>query len=206
MKTHAKAASTWIALGLALALAGGCGLFSTRSPEGPGGGPGIATNFSLPESTLATLQRAVHERSTLVYGQCLADTSLEQRDFHATFDVSDILAFEQSGQTPPADWTREQELTFFPQFVAYLTNAKYDTYFTLDTGNGAINDVGGPTQKKIYYEHYRVFSGASPVCAGAAYISFERVGGSTEYKITFWEDRRDTSGVRTWGAARLTGR
>jgi len=189
-----------------LALAG-CGLFSTRTPTAPGGGSGELTpNFSLPESTLATLVRSVHFRNTTNYGLCLADTSGEQREFHSSFDPSDLTAFEQSGGTPPAVWTRAQELSFFPQFVAYLPNAAYDVYLSVDTDRGGIVDVGGATQKKIYNLHYRVWSGASPVCAGSAGIALERVGGSGEYKMTYWEDRRDTANVRTWGAARLNGR
>jgi len=202
-----KSALPWIALVACLLLAGGCGLFSTRTPTAPGGGPGgTRADFTSPESTMATLARAVHDRSNTVYGECMPDTNLEQRDFHAVFDPSDLIAFEQTGGQPPVDWRKEQELTFFSQFVAYLPNAQYDVFFSLDPGNGAINNVGGPTLKVIYNEHYRVWAGASPVCAGAAYLTFERVGGSTEYKLTYWEDRRDTTNVRTWGAARLTGR
>jgi hypothetical protein len=204
MDRHARILP-WLALALALCAAGGCGLFSTRSPESPGSGSSsIPTNFTAPESTLATLGRAVHERSQSVYGLCLADTVVEQRDFHVHFDPSDIVVFEQSGQQPPADWTRDLELTFFPQFVAYQATAKYDVYFNLDPGPGNIVFVGGATQKYVYNEHYRVWAGGTPVCAGAAYLSFERVGGSTEYKLTFWDDRRDTASVRTWGFARLT--
>src|SRR5262249_41466003 len=146
-----------------------------------------------PESTLATLALAVHERSPSVYGQCLADTTIEGRDFHAAFDPSDLIAFAQTGGTPPTDWTRASQLSFLPQFLSYLTNAKYDVTFRLDTGPGSIVDLGGPTQKKIYNEHYRVFAGSSPVCAGAAYLSFERVGQAGEYRLTYWEDRRDTT-------------
>ena len=190
---------------LTLAVAG-CGLFSTRTPTAPGTVVGPPPNFSLPESTLATLARSVHGRNATNYGLCLADTAAEQREFHAAFDPADVTAFAQSGGTPPSDWTRSQELTFFPQFIAYLPNSQYDVYLSVDTDRGGIIDVGGATQKKIYNMHYRVWSGASPVCAGSAGIALERVGGSGEYKVTYWEDRRDTVNVRTWGAARLGGR
>jgi hypothetical protein len=184
----------------------GCGLFSTGVPEKPRDNPPIPPNFSVPESTLATMARAVNARSASDYGQCLADTLLEQREFHASFDPADITQFEQSGRTPPADWRRDNELTFFPQFMTYNPNAYYDLYFSLDTDRGGIIDVGGATAKKIYNLHYRVWAAGSPVAAGSAGLTFERVGLSGDVKVTFWEDHRDTADVRTWGSARLNGR
>ena len=169
-------------------------------------GPEHSPGFAVPESTLLSLAKAVHDRDATLYGLCFADTVAEQREFHAVFDSADMVAFEQSGGVPPYDWTRAQELTFFPQFVAYLPNALYDVVFTLDTIRGGIIDFGGPTHEWIYHEHYRVWSGLTPVCAGRAAITLEFVGATAEYKITFWADERDTANVRTWGAARLNGR
>jgi hypothetical protein len=168
-------------------------------------GPPPQPGFAAPESTLLSLAKAVHDRDPSLYGLCFADTVAEQREFHAVFDSADAVAFEQSGGVPPYDWTRAQELTFFPQFVAYLPNALYDVFLALDPDLGII-DFGGPTQKLIYHEHYRVWSALTPVCAGRAAITLERVRGTAEYKITFWADERDTANVRTWGAARLNGR
>jgi len=170
-------------------------------PPGPEHSPG----FAVPESTLRSVALAVHNRDISLYGQCFADTVTEHRDFHAVFDSADVIAFEQSGGVLPYDWTRAQELGYFYQFVAYLPNAYYDVFLGLDTDLGII-DFGGPTQKRIYHEHYRVWSGLTPVCAGRAALTLERVGGTAEYKITFWADERDTANVRTWGAARLTRR
>jgi hypothetical protein len=186
------------------AIATGCTEKPTRPAASPG--PFIHTTFVAPESTLATLALAVHARNTLVYGLCFADTAVEGRDFHATFDPADLTAFEQSGGVVPLDWHRTSELSFFPQFVAYDLNTRYDVEFRLDAGPGNIVDVGGATQKKIYNEHYRVWAGVPPVCAGAADLTFERVGAAGEYRLTLWADRRDTVNVRTWGMARLVGR
>lgn len=207
-RIRAAASATVFAVAVALALTlAGCSLFSTRSPTAPNNGVAeLPPNFSLPESTLATLTRSVHSRNTSNYGLCLADTAADQREFHATFDIADLTAFSQGGGTPPTDWTRTQELSFFPQFVAYLPNAQYDVFLTTDVERGGLEDIGGPTAKKIYNLHYRVWSGATSVCAGSAGIALERVGSSGEYKVTFWDDRRDTANARTWGAARLNGR
>lgn len=193
-----------IALATALACAG-CGLFSTRPAQPPGGGETVSPNFTVPESTLATLSRAVHDQSTTNYGLCFADTLLELREFHAVFDPADVSLYLQSHPSIPDDWRREDEIRFFPQFISNFEVA-YTTYFTVDNDRGGITNVGGPTQKQIWNMHYRVWAGVTPVVAGSAGITFERIGNASDYKITYWEDHRDTTNVRTWGLARLNGR
>jgi hypothetical protein len=194
-------------IGLAgcLLAAAGCGLFSTRVPDPPDQGGGVPPSFAIPESTLATMARAIHDRSNSNFGQCLADTLLEQREFHAVFDPADLALYLQTHSTAPADWRRENELTFFNQFVANF-DANYDTYFTVDDDRGGITNLGGPTQKQIWNMHYRVWAGTIPVVAGSAGLTFERIGLGSDYKITYWEDHRDTSNVVTWGTRRLNGR
>jgi len=59
----------FLLLALALACAG-CGLFSTRPAEPPNDdSAGVPPNFTTPESTLATLTRAIHDRSITNFGQ-----------------------------------------------------------------------------------------------------------------------------------------
>lgn len=189
---------------LVLACLFGC---ETKSPEAPTYGDPPATNFTRPESTLATLARAVHDRSITNYGQCFADTLLEGREFHAVHDQADVLFWQNAGHPITiVDWRRNDELTLFPQFVANYPDFFYDTYFTIDDSRGGVVDIGGPTQKQVWNMHYRVWAGTTPVAAGSAGLTFERVGLATEYKITYWEDRRDTVNVRTWGLHRLEGR
>ena len=198
-----------ICLLLALALAcAGCGLFSTRPAEPPNDdSAGVPPNFTTPESTLATLTRAIHDRSITNFGQALADTLLEGREFHAAYDPADVIEWQNQGHpTYIVDWRRNDELNLFPQFVASFPEALYDTYFTIDNDRGGIINIGGPTQQVIYNLHYRVWAGTIPVAAGTAGITFERVGLATEYKITYWDDHRDTVNVKSWGKHRLEGR
>jgi len=192
------------ALATACLLAAGCGLFQTSEPEPPTSGGGPPPNFAVRDSTLATLIRSVHDRNTTNYGLCFADTLVEHRDFHASFDPSDITDFTQSGGVLPGDWNRDREISFFPQFVAFLPNARYDVYFFDDPDRDDV-DLGGPTQIHISNLLYRVWSAGTPVAVGSVGLTFERVGLGGDVKITFWEDRRDSAGVRTWGRARLNG-
>ena len=169
----------------------------------------LPPNFSSPDSTLASLARAIHYRSTTNYGLAFADTITENRGFHAVFDPNDILEWVSAGHsTYPADWRREDELAFFPNFVASYPDAFYDTYFTVDDSRGGKIVVGGPTHMEIWNMHYRVWAGTTPVAAGSAALTFETVGYSTqnEYKLTYWDDHRDTTNVRSWGKHRLEGR
>ena len=186
----------------------GCGMFSTRPAEAPGGGgPGVPPNFTTPDSTLATIARAIHDRSTTNFGLALADTLIELREFHAVFDPADLIEWTSSGHPDyPHDWRRTDELTLFPQFVANFPDQLYDTYFFVDEDRGGKINVGGPTQMEIWNMHYRVWAGTTPVAAGSAGLTFERVGLSGEYKLTYWDDHRDTTNVRSWGKHRLEGR
>jgi hypothetical protein len=190
---------------LALALAAsGCGLFDTAQPEPPTGDIGIPPNFTLPEITLASLERAGETRSASNYALCLTDSlGLAEPGFYATPDPSDLVAWLQAGNPDPGIWTRERELTFFPQFIAYNPNAFYEVTFTQDPIRP---DVSIDANNLILNRRYRVFAAGSPVAAGSAGLTISRVGLSGEWKVRFWEDLRDTADVRTWGTARLNGR
>src|SRR5262245_31860514 len=101
---------------LVLALSG-CALVafgcSTRKPEEPVVGPEPpAPSFVLPESTLVTLVRAIHDRSITNFGLVLADTLLEGREFHSTYDPADLIEWQTQGH--PAyivDWRKTDEMT-----------------------------------------------------------------------------------------------
>jgi hypothetical protein len=167
----------------------------------------LPPNFSSPDSTLASLARAIHYRSTANFGRAFADTLIELREFHAVFDSNDVIEWVSAGHsTYPSDWRRSDEVSFFPNFVASYPDAFYDTYFTVDASRGGKIVVGGPTQMEIWNMHYRVWAGPTPVAAGSAGLTFERVGLGGEFKLTYWEDHRDTTNVRSWGKHRLEGR
>ena len=199
------ARSALLALSACALVATGCGLFATEPPEPPTGDIGIPPSFTVPESTLVTLERAVESRSASNYGLCLTDSlGLQEPGFYASFDLADLAAWLQAGNLDPGRWTRERELTFFPQFLAFDPNNFYTVTFTQDPVRP--DDILDPSSLIILNRRYRVFAGGNPVVAGAAGLTMARVGLSGDWKIRFWEDRRDTADVRTWGTARLNGR
>lgn len=166
-------------------------------------GPPLPPNFTSPESTLATLARAVHEKAISDFGMCFADTLLESREFHAVFDSADVALYLESHHSIPDDWRRDDELAFFPGFVNHV-GPLYRVDLTVDPGRGGVVVVGGSSQREIWHVRYRVWSGEVPVVAGAAALTLERVGLAQDaFRLVFWSDARDTAGVRTWGMRRL---
>ena len=182
----------------------GCGLFDTARPEPPTDDSQVPQpDYTTPESTLVTIERAIENRLSSNYGLSLTD-SVGNGDpgFYASFDPSDLAAWAQAGNPPPATWTRERELVFLPQFLG--VSAFYEVTFTPDP---ARTDFDIDADTKVLNRRYRIFApGLAPV-AGAAGLTFERVGLSGEWKIRFWEDHVDTTrDVQTLGTRRLNGR
>jgi hypothetical protein len=185
-------------------VAAGCGVFDTAQPDPPDANPPVPPNFNTPESTLVTMERAVETRSTSNYGLCLSDSiGLDELGFYAVPDPADLAAWLQQGNPDPGLWTRERELTFFPNFLAFDPNNFYTVTFTQDP---AREDESIDANTQVLNRRYRVFAGGNPIVAGSAGLTMARVGLSGEWKLRYWEDHRDTSEVRTWGTARLSGR
>jgi hypothetical protein len=184
----------------AIAILAGCATDDPLAPLDPGPGP-PPPNFDLPESTLATLERAVENRLVSDYALCFTDSAGRgEPGFYASFDPADLIEWLQVNP-PPGTWTLLREITFFPRFLAYAPGAFY-AMTLVPTRADEIPD----TETRILHRSYRVFAGPTPVAAGEAVLTFRRVSLAGEWKISFWEDRRDTTGVRTWGTARLEGR
>jgi len=182
--------------------AGGCGLFDTAQPELPDAGIVIPPDFTLPDSLLATIERAVERKSSSNYGLCLTDSLGNQEPgFYATFDPADLSEWTNLGNPDPGTWTRREETRFFPSFLAFNPNADYEMYLSPVSPDNF--DVDGDT--KIYYRRYRVYAAGIPIAAGVGVLTMDRVGLSGEWKLRFWEDRRDTAGVLTMGRRRLSG-
>ena len=183
---------------------GGCGLFTPAEPEPPGGGDeGIRLpNLTEPDSALYSLETGIEKQSPDLYRHAIAETTVvTDADFHAVFDPQDTLDYQIStGTLPPRDWTSRDEMSFFPYFAS-LQPVNYDAYFTEDPDRP---DQRGP-DVSILYRRYRIWAGAQPLAVGLADLTFKRVGVNREWKLVYWEDRRDTSAsvVRSYGRRRL---
>lgn len=161
--------------------------------------PPPSPSFVVPESTLVTLERAVENRVVMDYLTCFTDSLGDSEPgFYATFDVDDRIAWIEAGNPDPGTWTLERETRFLPHFLAFAPDAFYVVTLT-PTGS----DFAPDASTVVFHRSYRVFSVATPVEAGEAVLTLVRTGGTGAWKIRFWEDRRDTTGIRTWGTARL---
>ena len=189
-----------LALLLALA-ASGCGLFATTPAPPPTSGNIVPPpNFDDPESTLATLERSIENRLTSDYALCFTDSAgNEEPGFYQSFDPSDLADWRQNNPDPGV-WDLDDELQFIPRFLTFNPNAFYEV--TFDTLRP---DFSLGLDTRVLNRTYRVFAAGSPVAAGAAVLTMQQLQPSLQWKIRFWEDLRDTSGVRTWGVARLNG-
>ena len=202
---HPGALTPVLGLAVVLVAATGCGLFDTAQPQLPGGGPGgIPPDFTLPESTMVTLQRAIQTKNPNNYVLCFADTLIDSKGFHAAFDPADLLDYQTAtGQPPPADWTLTQEKSFFNQFIGSLSG---DPEVQLRPDERP----DGPNTATLVFVNrkFRVYTGPSTAAASSIGLQMERVNLAGEWKITYWEDRRDStsSTVSTYGTRRLRGR
>jgi hypothetical protein len=192
-----------LALVFAVALAtGGCGLFDTAQPERPDNSSSLPPpSFVIPDSTIVTLQRSLLGRSVSNFEQCFADTNTETAGFHAEFDPADIQDYLLTHTSAPDDWTRPQEVSFFTQFLGTLSGTSV-LVLTPDLDHA---DENGSSHVVRNF-HYRVRTGPSVPVAGSVGLHLRTVNQAQEWKITYWEDRRDTTGVPTWGTRRLQGR
>jgi hypothetical protein len=188
-------AATWlVSTG---ALFGGCdGLFRPAVPEAPSSVEPVRTNFSEPDSTLATLARGLESKGqnngSQVYLEALADDPAAGSVFRAYFDLTDSLLFAQSGGTVPS-WGKSNESFFFSQIVQDVRPT--DTFRMtwepdLENPRDDFTDTEATIHRR-YVLHADAEGGSSIIIAvGYADLLFYR---STEGKwlIVRWSDRRD---------------
>jgi hypothetical protein len=185
----------------------GCGLFTPADPDPPFGDPG-GINLPLltvdPESAIVSMVMGIEQRSQDLYMHAFANsTSTADINFHAFFDIQDLLQYQvDTGAEPPSDWINQNERTFFPLFVG-LRPVNYQVILTPDPNRP--DEFPDPDNDVLYFRKYRIFAQAAPMGVGVADIRIQRVGIANEWKITQWNDTRDTSdtSIPTYGGQRL---
>jgi hypothetical protein len=176
---------------------GVCGLFRPASPEKGGVGVLIPTNYSDPDSTLATLARGIAGKGNglAAYSGGIADTTRDARSFTATFDPAVLSRYNSlpGAVKPPDRWDEVYERTFFFNFVQYKKNADYTLKWAQDQFN-PIDPPRGPDSAllhRAYIVTAHLSDGSDQVIAvGYADLSFTLTAAS-RWVIVGWQDRVD---------------
>lgn len=203
----ARRAGLSIAVWSAVIALVGCGLFSPEDPVPPsGGGPGTSLPGLTvdPESALVSMVLGIEQRNQDLYMHAFANsTTTADQNFHASFDIQDLLDYQVStGTEPPTDWVNQNERTFFPLFIG-LRPVNYQVVLTPDPNRP--DEFPDPDSDVIYFRKYRIFAQTVPMGVGVADIRIQRTGNAGEWKITRWTDSRDTTvaNIPTYGGQRL---
>jgi hypothetical protein len=177
-----------------LALVAGCGLFKPRDPL-PGGGPSVSClTPNIPDNVVTNV---VDRYATVVGVTCytqMIDTSFAFRP-----DAADSI---QAGEpTPYANWNHDVEARVASE-LALDTAARLVSFDSLYAPTVISPDQR--TQTRFYAYHLIIHaSRAAPdtMFSGLADLTFYQ-GDDAEWHLTQWVDKRDASGLRTWGYLR----
>lgn len=174
---------------------GMCELFRPATPEQGAAGIVVLTNYTDPDSTLATMARGLGAKGDGrdAYMGGVADTARDARSFRALFDPAVVARYNaQPGATGGWDpWTGDLERTFFFNFVQYKT-----TPFTMTWAPDEFN----PTDDRqpdtaLLHRYYHVTTRLSDgsdllIAVGYADLQFVRTVGG-RWVIVIWTDRAD---------------
>jgi len=172
---------------------GGCNLFEPAQPEPPTG-QAIIPDYSDPDRTLDMIAQAVRDKAgtngSSVYMGAFADsTSPATPAYHHFFWPTDVI---DTGITPPADWTRVHEETFYSKLVN-LRGDQYQLIWEPDPASGS-DDIGARTA--VIHRHYRLISETDDgtptgtMAFGFADLTLVK-GTDANWRITLWSDRVD---------------
>lgn len=181
-----------------LAAAGCTNPFQPAQPQQPGAGS-VAENFSWPDSTLATIRRALAARGQAgmqAYLDALADSaSVDDRAYYAFFDPAVLSDWTTHGSAPD-QWPRDYEQFFFQGLSNARTGYKYDfNWWTIDqhSQQEVYDDGAGDALLHRFYtlvvSTNNVATPPDTIAQGYADFSFVRQGG--RWVLYRWQDRRD---------------
>ena len=173
---------------------GACDLFRPAVPERGGGGVIVLTNYTDPDSTLATLARGLASKGDGrdAYMGGIADPVRDARSFEATFDPAVLARYNsRPGALPvPSPWSTKEEGTFFSSFAQYKTTP-YAMVWGPDNNNPIDDKTGDPRLIHRSYQVTTQLSGATQIIAvGFADLTFTPTP-SGRWVILRWQDRVD---------------
>lgn len=174
----------------------GCGIFSPRDPR-PGGGPGVlCVTPNTPDNVVSNILAHYASLGGVTCYSSMLDASFA---FHP--DAADSL--DPAADTLYAHWTQAIESRVATELAA---NATFHMTVFDSTYATTVISPGPPRTELRFYAYHLIVRAPPPVAPdtlfqGRAEITFTQ-GSDAQWHITNWQDRRDSSGARTWGYLR----
>ena len=183
--------------------AGCTDFFKPRTPEPPTEG-GVPTNYVDPDSTLATLARAIEAKagtnSLSAYLGGLADSAGagDGAEFYAYFDAAAAARWQSvSGREPPTAWTRiPYEQNFFSDLPRLSGTKPYQFDWLPDVEHPIDEDLG--INQKLLHRQYLLLAlptavgdAADTLAIGYADLLFIKSLSADKWVIKHWQDRVD---------------
>jgi hypothetical protein len=192
MRCRAEALTLLLA---AAAWVGGCDYFRPAEPEPPPPGTVVLPDYSHPDSTLATIARAIADKgqtngSSVYAGAFAESTSSSTPAYHQFFWPEDAADWQGLGRTVP-DWTLPLELIFYNQVI----NLRSDLYHLEWAPDPPNPDDFRPDQAFIHRRYVLTTATgdgtvSSTLAVGYADLTMA-LGPDGAWRIVIWQDRRD---------------
>jgi len=173
----------------------GCGIFSPRAPR-PGGGAGVVC--VTPNAPDNVVSNVLAHYASLQGVTCYASMLDGSFTFHP--DAADSI--DAGADTVYVHWTRDIESRVAGNLAA---NATFHLVVFDSAYANPVFSPGPPRSELRFYAYHLIIHApqAAPdtLFQGRANITFTQ-GSDAQWRITSWQDQRDTSGARTWGYLR----
>jgi len=175
----------------------GCGLFRPRNPVSVG--PGVTCRTpNTPDEVVANIVERYAEVQGLT---CYAEMLDSRFAFHP--DPQDSI--QSLPDSVYSNWNKDVETLVAGKLAANATFhvASFDSEY-------ANRVISGDQRKETRFYAYHLIVHASSVAPdtlfrGLADITFEQ-GSNAQWHMTNWTDKRDASGLKTWGYLRAVYR
>ncbi len=186
----------WIAT--TAALFNGCDLFKPRVPQRPTQA-GVLTSYVEPDSTLATLARAIEAKggsnALSAYLGGLAGNTTDGQDFNAVLDAAAVARWASvTGRQPPGAWGVALEERLFGHLPSL--SGKNFVFDWLQDVQHPNDDELGPNSKIVHKQYMlRAIPEAAGVVdtlvIGYADLTFLHSLTTDKWVIAVWSDRVD---------------
>ncbi len=185
------------ALALALLLASGCSLFKPRSAQKAEAPPAACLELSVTENIVLNTEAQ--------YGRAGGSTCYASGiDTGFVFHADPADSIDALPAFPFVNWTRDVETS-----VETRLGADAESIAVVFDSTYAEPILSQDTETH-YYAYHVLFNPVGTAGTvryqGQADITFRRGAGDNKWRIVDWADKRDVSGLPTWGSLRRTYR